>query len=156
MSAKRMPQLVILTFDDSVNDLNKGLYQVSSLNSMSSWLPYSTYLYLDFHLLCSMTKLKEHSREICYKTPCPSQWQRSFYVFFLEPVPGKDRKKKRQTVIKTQREKDDDVEQTSKYATQGFETWKLEFATRLIKSKASILNISVREFQSLPTPSAAG
>ena len=31
-----------------------------------SWLPYSTYLYLDFHLLCSMTKLKEHSREICY------------------------------------------------------------------------------------------
>ena len=56
------------------------------------------------------------------KTPCPSQWQRSFYVFFLEPVPGKGRKKKRQTVIKTQREKDDDVEQTSKYATQGFET----------------------------------
>ena len=31
-----------------------------------SWLPYSTYLYFDFHLLlCSMTKLKEHSREIC-------------------------------------------------------------------------------------------
>ena len=30
-----------------------------------SWLPYSTYPYLDFHLLCSMTKLKEHSREIC-------------------------------------------------------------------------------------------
>ena len=30
MSAKRLPQLVILTFDDSVNDLNKGLYQVSS------------------------------------------------------------------------------------------------------------------------------
>ena len=30
----------------------------------SGWLPYSTYLYLDFHL-CSMTKLKEHSREIC-------------------------------------------------------------------------------------------
>ena len=29
-----------------------------------SWLPYSTYLYLDIHL-CSMTKLKEHSREIC-------------------------------------------------------------------------------------------
>ena len=29
-----------------------------------SWLPYSTYPYLDFHL-CSMTKLKEHSREIC-------------------------------------------------------------------------------------------
>ena len=28
-------------------------------------MPYSTYLYLDFHL-CSMTKLKEHSREICY------------------------------------------------------------------------------------------
>ena len=73
MSAKRMPQLVILTFDDSVNDLNKGLYQVSSLNSMSSWLPYSTYLYLDFHLLCSMTKLKEHSREICYSM---SWWSR--------------------------------------------------------------------------------
>ena len=31
-----------------------------------SWLPHSTYLYLDFHL-CSMTTLKEHSREICYK-----------------------------------------------------------------------------------------
>ena len=31
MSAKRLPQLVILTFDDSVNDLNKGLYQVLSL-----------------------------------------------------------------------------------------------------------------------------
>ena len=31
----------------------------------SFWLPYSTYLHLDFHL-CSMTKLKEHSREICY------------------------------------------------------------------------------------------
>ena len=30
MSAKRMPQLVILTFDDSVNDLNKGLYKVST------------------------------------------------------------------------------------------------------------------------------
>ena len=31
------------------------------------WLPFSTNLYLDFHcLLCSMTKLKEHSREICY------------------------------------------------------------------------------------------
>ena len=28
-------------------------------------MPYSTYLYIDFHL-CSMTKLKEHSREICY------------------------------------------------------------------------------------------
>ena len=24
-----------------------------------------TYLYLGFHLLCSMTKLKEHRREIC-------------------------------------------------------------------------------------------
>ena len=36
--------------------------------SWPSWLPYSTYLYLDFHLLllCSMTKLKEHSREILY------------------------------------------------------------------------------------------
>ena len=33
-----------------------------------SWLPYST-VYLDFHLLCSMTKLKEHSREICYLFP---------------------------------------------------------------------------------------
>ena len=30
-----------------------------------SRLPYSTYLYLDFHMLCSMTKPKEHSREIC-------------------------------------------------------------------------------------------
>ena len=33
MSAKRLPQLVILTFDDSVNDLNKGLYQVLSLTN---------------------------------------------------------------------------------------------------------------------------
>ena len=32
--------------------------------SRHSRLPYSTYLYLDFHL-CFMTKLKEHSREIC-------------------------------------------------------------------------------------------
>ena len=31
----------------------------------TSWLPYSTYLYLDFHLLCSMTYLKEDSRKIC-------------------------------------------------------------------------------------------
>ena len=30
-----------------------------------SWLPDSDYLYLDFHL-CSMTKLKGHSREICW------------------------------------------------------------------------------------------
>ena len=37
-----------------------------AVDPRGSWLPYSTYLYLDFHLLCSMTKLKEHSREICY------------------------------------------------------------------------------------------
>ena len=37
---------------------------------MSSWLPYSTYLYFGFHLLCSMKKLKEHSREICFPPPC--------------------------------------------------------------------------------------
>ena len=62
-----------------------------------SWLPYSTYLYLDFHLLCSMTKLKEHSREICYKTPCPCQLQRSFYVIFWNPSLEKtERKKDRQ------------------------------------------------------------
>ena len=36
------------------------------LHPAASWLPFSTYLYLDFHLLCSKTKLKEHSREICY------------------------------------------------------------------------------------------
>ena len=36
-----------------------------------SWLPYSTYLYLDFHLFCSMTKLKEYSREICYPRRVP-------------------------------------------------------------------------------------
>ena len=30
-----------------------------------SWLPFSAYLYLDLHLLWSMTKLKEHSRKIC-------------------------------------------------------------------------------------------
>ena len=36
-------------------------------NSASSLVdcPTEQYLYLDFHL-CSMTKLKEHSREICY------------------------------------------------------------------------------------------
>ena len=36
-------------------------------NNPNAWdglTPYSTYLYLDFNL-CSMTKLKEHSREIC-------------------------------------------------------------------------------------------
>ena len=31
-----------------------------------SWLPYPSYLYFDFHL-CSMTKLKEHSREIYWE-----------------------------------------------------------------------------------------
>ena len=36
----------------------------------SSWLPHSTYMYLDFHLLCSITKPKEHRREIFYsKSP---------------------------------------------------------------------------------------
>ena len=49
--------------------LRKLLYFVSNSENVlvqvqASWLPYSTYLYLDFHL-CSMTKLKEHSREIC-------------------------------------------------------------------------------------------
>ena len=44
-----------------------------------SWLPYSTYLYFDFHLLllfhlCSMTKLKEHSREICQEQGYQSDW----------------------------------------------------------------------------------
>ena len=39
--------------------------------TITSWLPYSTDLYLDFHLLCSMTKLKEQSREICWFSP----WQ---------------------------------------------------------------------------------
>ena len=34
-----------------------------SISLHSSGLPYSTYLYLDLHWL---TKLKEHSREICY------------------------------------------------------------------------------------------
>ena len=38
---------------------------VTKFWSKVSWLPYSTFLYVDFHLLCSMTKLKEHSREIC-------------------------------------------------------------------------------------------
>ena len=43
------------------------LYTVHILPILAicGWLPYSTYLYLDLHL-CSMTKLKEHSREICY------------------------------------------------------------------------------------------
>ena len=36
---------------------------------LDSWLPYSTYLYFGFHLLCSMKKLKEHSREICPLPP---------------------------------------------------------------------------------------
>ena len=30
-----------------------------------SWLPYSTFLYLEFNF-CSITKLKEQSRDICY------------------------------------------------------------------------------------------
>ena len=39
-------------------------YLMEQILFQLSWLPYSTYLYLDFYL-CSMTKLKEHSREIC-------------------------------------------------------------------------------------------
>ena len=47
-----------------INSCMVGFYQTNGLLFTPSWLPYSTYLYLDFHL-CSMTKLKEHSREIC-------------------------------------------------------------------------------------------
>ena len=41
-------------------------YSIDVHQVLSSWLlPYSTYLYLNFHLLfCSMTKIKEYSREI--------------------------------------------------------------------------------------------
>ena len=36
LSSKRLPQLVVLTFDNSVNDLNKGLYQVKKEEEL--WL----------------------------------------------------------------------------------------------------------------------
>ena len=39
-------------------------YLMEQILFQLSWLPYSTYLYLNFYL-CSRTKLKEHSREIC-------------------------------------------------------------------------------------------
>ena len=44
-----------------------------------SWLPYSTYRYLEFHLL---TKLKEHSREICYLfgLVVEAEFRLAFYV----------------------------------------------------------------------------
>ena len=51
-----------------VSSLPQGHWVISD-----SWLPYSTYLFLDFQL-CSMTKLKEHTREICFcifLTPMP-------------------------------------------------------------------------------------
>ena len=40
--------------------------------------PTQQYLYLDFHLLCSMTKIKEHNREICCLNPVSavSMWLR--------------------------------------------------------------------------------
>ena len=38
--------------------------KISQLQERVLDCPNSTYLYLGFHL-CSMTKLKEHSREIC-------------------------------------------------------------------------------------------
>ena len=40
------------------------------------WLPYSTYLYFDF-FLCSMTKLKEQSRKICYLLQASARPQRN-------------------------------------------------------------------------------
>ena len=75
------------------------------------------YSFVVFH-----DKAKRTQQGDLLQDPLPLPVAKVFLRHFLEPVPGKDRKKKRQTVIKTQREKDDDVEQTSKYATQGFET----------------------------------
>ena len=51
----------------------------------TSWLPYSTYLYLDFHL-CSMTKLKEHDREICYiKTAVRTYFEALHICWKMQP-----------------------------------------------------------------------
>ena len=44
----------------------------------------STYQYLDFHLLCSMTKLKEHSTEICYKERSIKSTRGDLYQHILE------------------------------------------------------------------------
>ena len=50
---------------------NKAGARITSLAALwivwLPWLPYSTYQYLDFQLLlCSMTKLEAHDREICH------------------------------------------------------------------------------------------
>ena len=47
-------------------------FHVNSSDISISWLPYSTYLYLVF--ICSMTKLKEHSRKICYISTAKGSW----------------------------------------------------------------------------------
>ena len=55
MSAKRLPQLVILTFDDSVNDLNKGLYQVSAINCQTHNMFYNqSLIQLNFSYYASL------------------------------------------------------------------------------------------------------
>ena len=41
----------------------------STVTSILVDCPTQQYLYLDFHLLCSMTKVKEHNREICCLNP---------------------------------------------------------------------------------------
>ena len=51
-----------------VGELEQFLTRFASTKQsweLSSWLPFSTYLYFEIYL-CPITKLKEHSREICY------------------------------------------------------------------------------------------
>ena len=55
---------------------NKAGARITSLAALwivwLPWLPYSTYQYLDFQLLlCSMTKLEAHDREICERLDQP-------------------------------------------------------------------------------------
>ena len=51
-------------------------------------------------------KAKRTQQGDLLQDPLPLPVAKVFLRHFLEPVPGKDRKKKRQTVIKTQREKE--------------------------------------------------
>ena len=53
-----------------MNNIIMIAMMINIIVTNTSLLPYSTYLHLDFHL-CSMIKLKEHSREICYSIMVP-------------------------------------------------------------------------------------
>ena len=67
-----------VVFHDKARRTQQGnLLARNTLNQQICYIGQSTWqllfnfnLYLDFHLLCSMTKLKEYSREICYSPPC--------------------------------------------------------------------------------------